>query len=163
MVFTLFGGFFGAAENSATDLWSDLRHLPSLRLLLFGDRALSYPSQAGATLIQVSLFKHGCHANHFLQDHGKTQDAETQYFSLLCSDSSLHGKQWKVETQSQSQHKDLKDFINLSNIFHRDNSKNEMHYCKNFLPGNKSKCRAHIFSGREEVWEGKSLQYSLRK
>lgn len=99
----------------------------------------------------------------FLQDHEKTQDAETQYFSLLCSDSSLHGKQWKMETQSQSQPKDLKDFINLSNIFHRDISENEMRYCKNFLPGNKSKCRAHIFRGREEIWEGKSLQYSLRK
>lgn len=61
----------------------------------------------------------------------------TQFFSLICSDSSLFkGKQWKVGTQIQSQHKDLKDLINLINTFQRVISENEMYYCKNFLPVN---------------------------
>lgn len=68
-----------------------------------------------------------------------------------------------MEPQIQSHHKDLKDFINLSDTFHRDISENEVHYCKNFLPVNKNKCRAYIDGGGEEVWEGKSVQNSLRE
>lgn len=68
-----------------------------------------------------------------------------------------------METHIQSQHKDLKDFINLSDMFHRDISENEMHSCKNFLPVNKSKCKAHIVGGRQGVQEGKSVQNSLRE
>lgn len=46
-VFTLLGGFFAATESSATDLWSDLRHLPSPRLLLFKEREISNLSCRG--------------------------------------------------------------------------------------------------------------------
>lgn len=62
-------GYFYATESSATDLWSNLRHLPSLSLLLFRESHF-LPSNAEATLIQVALFKSFSNVRRFkLQRH----------------------------------------------------------------------------------------------
>ena len=155
---------FAADESSATGLWSDLRHLPSLRLLLFGDRAVSHPLIQGppwSRLHSLNIATVQVADRSVMWEGSSGGDT---FFSLICSDSSLlQGTQWKVEAQIRSQHKDLKDFINLSDTFRTDISENEMHYCKNFLPANKSKCRAHIVGNGEGVWEGKSAQNSLRE
>lgn len=63
-----------------------------------------------------------------------------------------------METQVQALHKDLKDFINLRHTLQKGISENEMHYCWNFLPVNKTKCRTHKLGGK-----GNIAQNSLRE